>query len=477
MLFSSLPFLFNFLPLFFVIYFIAKKRSAKNYVLLAFSLIFYAWGEPLYVLLMIFSIFLNYMFALWISKEQKQNNASYAKAVVIGAAVSNLIIIGILKYSGFILGIFGIGAPGITDVPMPIGISFYTFQILSYVIDVYRKEVPAQKNVFFLGAYLSGFPQLIAGPIVRYQTIADELENRTENFGDFAAGFRRFVAGLAKKALIANSAAAIADAVLTTKLGAGGAIIGSVKDYGAIGAWIAIAAYSIQIYFDFSGYSDMAIGIGRMMGFHYLENFNYPYIAKSITDFWRRWHISLSTFFRDYVYIPLGGNRVPKLKWVRNIIIVWGLTGLWHGAAWTFILWGLYFGAILITEKFLLQKRLEKIPVVCHLYTIILFVFGWVIFRAENISHIGRIASSMFGANGSGSFVEMAEKNIIQLPQLLALAAGIVCSMPVSKYLKKYLEATLAGKIIIDVFSVAALIYCVFSLAVDSYNPFIYFIF
>jgi alginate O-acetyltransferase complex protein AlgI len=342
---------------------------------------------------------------------------------------------------------------------------------------VYRKDVPAQKNIFFLGAYLSGFPQLIAGPIVRYKTIADELENRTENFEEFAGGARRFIAGLAKKVLIANNVAAIADTILTTTLAKGGDITGSVKDYGAIGAWIAVIAYALQIYFDFSGYSDMAIGMGRMMGFHYLENFNYPYTAKSVTDFWRRWHISLSSFFRDYVYIPLGGSRVSRPRWIFNIMIVWALTGLWHGAAWTFILWGVYFGIILIIEKLFLQKRLEKIPVLCHVYTIAAFIFGWVIFRAESIGHIGLILSTMFGSHGSGSFIYMAEKNILKLPQLTALIAGIICSVPVSKYIKKFFDDNTIGRVFIDVSSIAALVLCVFSLAVDSYNPFIYFIF
>ena len=480
MLFSSLPFLFSFMPLFFIMYFIAKKRNIKNYILLVFSLIFYAWGEPFYILLMVFSILINYMFALWIEKEHERENKYNAKVVVISAAIANLILIGIFKYMGFILGIFGITAPNIVNIPLPIGISFYTFQILSYVIDVYRKEVPAQKNVFFLGSYLAGFPQLIAGPIVRYQTIAYELENRKENLEDFAAGLRRFIAGLAKKVLIANTVAALADAILTTTYNINGDIIGSVKDYGALGAWLAIIAYSLQIYFDFSGYSDMAIGMGRMMGFHYLENFNYPYIAKSVTDFWHRWHISLSTFFRDYVYIPLGGNRVSTPRWVLNIMIVWGLTGLWHGAAWTFILWGLYFGVILIIEKLFLQKaleKLEKIPAVSHIYAIILFIFGWVIFRAENVPHIGSIISSMFGANGAGSLIDMAEKNVVKFPQIIAVITGIICAMPVSRYLKKYLDDNPAGKVIIDISSVAALIFCIFSLADNSYNPFIYFIF
>jgi alginate O-acetyltransferase complex protein AlgI len=414
---------------------------------------------------MVFSIAVNYLFALKISGEHEKGNTG--KTLVISATAVNLALIGVFKYAGFILSIFGLGDLGISKIPLPIGISFYTFQILSYVIDVYRKEVPAQRNIFFLGAYLSGFPQLIAGPIVRYQTISEELNDRTENFAEFASGGRRFIAGLAKKVLIANNTAALADGILRL---AG-------KDYGAVGAWLAMIAYSLQIYFDFSGYSDMAIGLGRMMGFHYLENFNYPYIAQSVTDFWRRWHISLSTFFRDYVYIPLGGNRVSKLRWILNMMVVWLLTGLWHGAAWTFILWGLYFGAILLAEKLFILKILEKLPVIRNLYTIILFIFGWVIFRAESVSHIGEIAASMLGANGSGSFIWLTEQNIVQMPHLIAIIAGFICSMPVSKYLGKVLSANYAGKILIDVSTAAAFIYCIFSLALGSYNPFIYFIF
>lgn len=465
MLFSSLPFLFCFLPMFFILYFAVQKRSVRNYILLGFSLIFYAWGEPLYILLMIVSIILNYLFALLVSVEQENGNSG--KAPVIIAAVVNLALIGVFKYAGFFLGIFGLSGTAAANIPLPIGISFYTFQILSYVIDVYRKEVPAQKNIFFLGAYLSGFPQLIAGPIVRYQTIAEELNDRNENLEDFAAGLRRFIAGLAKKVLIANNVAALADGILRL----------TGKDYGAVGAWLAMIAYSLQIYFDFSGYSDMAIGLGRMMGFHYLENFNYPYIAKSVTDFWRRWHISLSTFFRDYVYIPLGGNRVSKPRWILNMMIVWMLTGLWHGAAWTFILWGLYFGVLLIVEKLFLQKMLEKLPVVRNLYTIIILIFGWVIFRAESVNNIGEIVSSMFGTNGTGSFTWLAEQDIIQLPYLIAVIAGIICATPVSRYLSKVFNANSIGKAVIDLSSAAVLIYCVFSLAVGSYNPFIYFIF
>jgi len=469
MLFSSLPFLFCFLPLFFIVYLLIKKRTIRNFILLVFSLVFYAWGEPVYVFLMMFSIMVDYTCGYYVSKNIE--NKKIAKRFVMASVVLNLLILGFFKYTDFLILNLNL-IPALSflkplGLTLPLGISFYTFQTMSYTIDIYRGDAKVQKDITTFGAYVAAFPQLVAGPVIRYHTIAEELNERTESFENFATGLRRFVAGLAKKVLIANNVAALADGVL--KLNG--------SEYGAIGAWLAMIAYSLQIYFDFSGYSDMAIGLGRMMGFHYLENFNYPYIAKSVSDFWRRWHISLSTFFRDYVYIPLGGNRVSQSRWIFNMMIVWMLTGLWHGAAWTFILWGLYFGVILILERLFLQKYLEKLPVVCNLYTIIIFLFGWVIFRAESVSHIGEIVSSMFGANGTGSFIELAERDIVQLPYLIAIVAGIICSMPVSKYLGKLLNAKSYGKIIIDVSTVAALIYCIFSLAVGSYNPFIYFIF
>jgi len=272
---------------------------------------------------------------------------------------------------------------------------------------------------------------------------------------------------MAKKVLISNNVASLADGILALK--------GS--EYGAIGAWLAMIAYTIQIYFDFSGYSDMAIGLGRMMGFHYLENFDYPYISKSVTEFWRRWHISLSTFFRDYVYIPLGGSRVKKSRWVLNILIVWFLTGLWHGANWTFVLWGLYFGVLLLIEKTFLQKNILKVPGLRNIYTIAAFMFGWVIFRSGSIGQIGDIVSSMFGKNGTGSFVSLVENEIVQIPYLVAIVFGIILSMPVSRYVKKFLSDSPVGLVVIDVASILALVYCVFSLVVGSYNPFIYFIF
>ena len=469
MLFSSLPFLFGFLPLFFLVYFAVKGRSIRNVILLLFSLVFYAWGEPIYVFLMIFSILCDYVCGYYVSKNI--DNKKIAKRYVIISVAMNLIVLGFFKYADFFIGNLSL-IPAFSSLKplgltLPIGISFYTFQTMSYTIDIYKGDAKYQKNITSFGAYVAAFPQLVAGPIIRYHSIAEELNDRTESVENFAAGLRRFAAGMSKKVLIANNVAALADGILKLK----GA------EYGAVGAWLAMIAYSLQIYFDFSGYSDMAIGVGRMMGFHYPENFNYPYIAKSITDFWRRWHISLSSFFRDYVYIPLGGNRVSKGRWVLNMMIVWLLTGLWHGAAWNFIIWGLYFGVILILEKLFLQKALEKLPVVRNLYVIIIFIFGWVIFRAENVAHIGEITASMFGANGAGSFITLAEQDIIKLPYLIATVVGIICSTPIAKYARSFVEDSPVGEIVVDILSFGALVFCVFSLAVGSYNPFIYFIF
>lgn len=470
MLFSSLPFLFLFLPLFFAVYFICKKRYTRNIVLLIFSLIFYAWGEPLYILLMMFSIWFNYVFALLISREEQRGKK--AKAFMAADTVLNLLLIGIFKYAGFftqcVNAVTGLDLP-VPQIALPIGISFYTFQILSYVIDVYRGDVPVQKDVFMLGAYLSGFPQLIAGPIVRYQTIADELVDRHESLDDFADGMRRFICGLSKKVLIANTMAQAADGILSN----------SAADFGIIGAWIAMLAYTMQIYYDFSGYSDMAIGMGRMMGFHYLENFDYPYISKSVTEFWRRWHISLSTFFRDYVYIPLGGNRVSTPRWIMNMLIVWACTGLWHGASMNFVIWGLYYCAILILEKLVWGKHIEKIPALGHVYTLLCVIFGWVIFRADDLSMFADITRAMIGGYGFGG-AEIPAAMVLQrsgfgVQFIVMFVVAVILSAPVSKLIKNKLEGMRVGAILTDAAAVAALLPCAIELAVGSYNPFIYF--
>lgn len=433
-------------------------------LLLLFSLVFYAWGEPLNILLMLFSIGVNYLFALVIGRYR-------ARLFLVLSVVINLGMLGIFKYTGFLIEnlnrIPGIRLPG-WETALPIGISFYTFQMLSYVIDVYRKETEVQRDIFALGAYLAAFPQLIAGPIVRYSTVADELENRTETMDDLADGMRRFFAGLAKKVLIANTMAKAADSLFALMP----------EEYGAVGAWIAVFAYTMQIYFDFSGYSDMAIGMGRMMGFHYLENFNYPYIAKSVTDFWRRWHISLSTFFRDYVYIPLGGNRVSKSRWLFNIAVVWMLTGLWHGASWNFILWGVYFGVLLISEKLFWGRRIEKLPFLRHVCTMMLVVFGWVFFRSETLTYAGKMLSAMFGKYGlmPQRLPIVLQAGGVDLFFIFAAFVSIVLAAPFwPKVLKPALAKNKAGRIAMDISAVAALLLCLLSLAIGSYNPFIYF--
>ncbi|MBQ3860360.1 MAG: MBOAT family protein, partial [Clostridia bacterium] len=340
MLFSSLIFVCAFFPLFFALYYLLPKRSLRNALLLVFSLIFYAWGRVVYLPLILAASLVGWGGGLAIGRFREQNRPGLARASLAVSLVLLLGMLGVFKYAGFFAENFNLLTKldlPVPEIVLPIGISFYTFQILSYVADVYRGEVKAQKNPGIVMVYLCAFPQLIAGPVVRYKTVEEELTGREVTRDDVYAGLRRFVAGLGKKVLIANVAAAAADGIFGYEA----------SSCGVIAAWVGALAYTVQIYFDFSGYSDMAIGMGRMMGFHYLENFNDPYTATSVTDFWRRWHISMSSFFRDYVYIPLGGNRVSKPRWVFNIAVVWMLTGLWHGAAWTFVLWGVYYGVLL----------------------------------------------------------------------------------------------------------------------------------
>jgi len=470
MVFSRLYFLFAFFPLFFLTYYLFKKRSHRNIILFVFSLVFYAWGEPVYIFLMMASLTSDYFIGMGIGWARERDRGKLAKRLMILSMVTNLALIGVFKYSGFLVMTFNSIAGTSIHPPspaLPIGISFYTFQIMTYIIDVYKGKIQPQKNYLFLGSYLCAFPQLVAGPIVRYETIAHEIEGRRENMVDFSEGMRRFTAGLAKKVLIANTMASVCDAVLNDA---------SPVKFGAIGMWIAVIAYTLQIYYDFSGYSDMAIGIGRMMGFHYPENFNYPYIAKSVGEFWRRWHMTLSTFFRDYVYIPLGGNRVSMPRWIFNISVVWFLTGLWHGAGWTFILWGVYFGVLLVIEKLVLSKKFLQIPVLNRVYAIAAFVFGWVIFRAESLSDVGMILRTMFGASGSGSMSNLAAAGIITPAALLMFVAGVALSIPVSRKIKAYIEEKKPSlSFLIDAGSVAALLCSAMVLAGGAYNPFIYF--
>jgi alginate O-acetyltransferase complex protein AlgI len=455
MVFSSITFIFIFLPIFLFCYFIIKDVKKRNLVLLLFSLAFYAWGEPFYIFLIILSILINY----YLTKKMDKNKS---KGLLFLIVFINILFLFSFKYVDFFIN--NINSLLNTNIPLlklslPIGISFYTFQALSYVIDVYRGKVKVQNDLFYLACYIVAFPQLIAGPIVRYETIEKELVKRKTTFDDFYQGTKRFIIGLAKKALIANSVAFVADQIFNQ----------SSTTYGFIGALIGSIAYTLQIYFDFSGYSDMAIGMGKMLGFNYNENFNYPYMATSITDFWRRWHISLSSFFKDYVYIPLGGNRKGLAKQVRNILIVWLLTGLWHGASWNFVLWGLYYAIFLLIEKFILKDILEKTPkFVNHLYTLIIVLVGWVIFRGENLETILDTLESLIGINGLGNITKLSTIGIFSIRYIIAFILGIIFSTDISK---KILKDDTKTDVIVGILFVLSII----TILVGSYNPFIYF--
>lgn len=437
MVFSSSTFLFFFLPIVLGLYFLCPGRRVKNIWLLVASLVFYAWGEPVYVLLMMFSIAFNWAIARVMgAKPARQPAAATIKrrAFLAIACIVNIALIGFFKYEGFLAENVNalLGFQLVTDLQLslPIGISFYTLQALSYVIDVYRGDVPPQRNVLYLGMYIACFPQLIAGPIVRYQTIQDQILNRHENLEDFASGLRLFIVGLGKKVLLANTVALLADKMLAA----------SPTEIGAIGAWAGIVAYTFQIFFDFSGYSDMAIGLGRMMGFKYLRNFNYPYICKSIGEFWRRWHISLYTFFRDYIYIPMGGSRVSTGRWLVNIAVVWFITGLWHGAAWNYVLWGLYYGVILACEKLVWGRALSKAPsLIQHLYSILLFMFGWLIFWIQDPTQFGQYLLALggcFGPAGSTGFWALGAWQYLPV-----FGICIIASTPIAPWLKERLAS------------------------------------
>lgn len=395
MVFSSLLFLFRFLPAVLILYY-AAPRKLRNVILLLFSLFFYAWGEPKYVFLMLFTITLDFFIGRGIDRAKKAGNQKKAKGFLLVSIITDLSILGFFKYADFLIGtvntLTGAGIP-LLGIPLPIGISFFTFQTMSYTIDVYKGSTEVQKNWIKYGTYVSMFPQLIAGPIVQYKTIAKQMEVRRENTDDFAEGIHRFMIGLGKKVLIANNIGALWDAIEV--LPVSGLAVGT--------AWLGAFAYTFQIYFDFAGYSDMAIGLGKMFGFHFLENFNYPYISKSITEFWRRWHISLSSWFKEYVYIPLGGNRCGIAKQIRNILVVWMLTGIWHGANWNYVLWGGYYGVLLLFEKLVFKKVLDKTPAILqHIYTLFFVVIGWIIFKCEDMAFGISYLRAMFGRFGQG---------------------------------------------------------------------------
>lgn len=462
MVFSKPIFLFGFLPIVLLLYFIAPRRL-RNTVLFVASLIFYAWGEPKLVLLMIATIVVDYCAGLMIERFSEKKKAS--RAILVATLVINLGLLGIFKYANFMIesinALVG-GNIGLLNIVLPIGISFYTFQSLSYVIDVYKKVVPVERNILNFATYVTLFPQLIAGPIVQYKTIADELSERQESFALFSEGIWRFAVGLGKKVIIANQIGSV-----WTE------ISGSPESLTVGKAWIGALAFTFQIYFDFSGYSDMAIGLGKMFGFNFLENFNYPYISKSITEFWRRWHISLGTWFKEYVYIPLGGNRKGLKRQIFNILVVWMLTGLWHGASWNFVVWGLYFGLILVLEKAFLLKIFAKIPAAfAHIYSILLIVFGWVIFECGSMGEIINYFRSMFGV---GVSFWSNDTTYILCNTLLLFAVAAVCSTQLGKVVKAKLSVRFKnGYWECAIVAVLLLLSLVF-LAGDSYNPFLYF--
>lgn len=462
MVFSNLVFLCAFLPLTILLYYIVPA-FLKNYLLLTASIIFYSWGEPQYILLMLFSIAINYFFGLGVNKYR--DRPSLRKAILFVSVIANLAVIGYYKYSHFLIeninNVFNLNIET-AQLSLPIGISFYTFQALSYVIDVSRKDGEVQRNPFDLALYIALFPQLVAGPIVRYSTVAGQIKARMHSFSLFYEGIIDFLIGLGKKVIISNQMALVADEIFSN----------GTADLSTAVAWVGIIAYSFQIYFDFSGYSNMAIGLGKMFGFTFPKNFDYPYISRSVSEFWRRWHITLGSWFRDYVYIPLGGNRGSKLMLYRNLLIVWFLTGLWHGASWNFIVWGLFYGLLIAIERAGLGAVLARSPrVIQHLYVVLAFIIGWVFFRSETLGYALDYLKVLFGfGDGFWSMDVLFYMNQYGLEFVIALIGSTpLLKMALSKTNETF--RTLAGPL----FGFAILVYCIGALATSSYNPFIYF--
>jgi len=464
MVFSSLIFLFIYLPVVLAVYYIVPVKW-RNPWLFVVNFIFYGWGEPVYLFLMIFSITVNYIHGYFIHKYRE--NDALAKRFVLSNTIINLALLVFFKYFDLIAvtlsaipGLHFITPLGIT---LPIGISFYTFQTMSYPIDVYREDADVQKNYISFGTFVALFPQLIAGPIVRYKDVSEQLDFRAGSLDQFASGIRRFIVGLGKKVLIANTVSLLWNIYKAMPL----------SELTVLGSWLGIIAFSFQIYFDFSGYSDMAIGLGRMLGFEFLENFDYPYIAKSITEFWRRWHMSLGTWFRDYVYIPLGGNRRGYGRQFLNIIIVWALTGIWHGANWTFLVWGIYYAFFLILEKSFLLRVFEKTPPwIQHLYTLLIVVCGWVFFDLDSFSRAGHYFSAMFGASGTGLFSPADLYYLSNFAIMLIVSALASTKMWKNLYdkINPRVQSVITPLLIIIVLALSTAY-----LVDNSYNPFIYF--
>lgn len=466
MVFSSLTFLFFFLPITLLLYFLVPTRF-KNGLLFLSGLLFYGWGEPVYIIIMILSILIDYLSGRVMDRFGRAKRVR--KAVLLLSIIMNLGLLGVFKYSAFFIGnlngLFGLSIPN-PNLALPIGISFYTFQSMSYTIDLYRGQIPVQKSFINFGAYVSMFPQLVAGPIVRYDDVRRELEHREVSVSKISDGVAIFIKGLAKKVIMANNLGLIWTTVKATPI----------HELSAATAWLGILAFAFQIYFDFSGYSDMAVGMGKMLGFHFPENFNLPYIAKSISDFWRRWHITLGTWFREYVYIPLGGNRKGKWRTVFNLLVVWTLTGFWHGASWNFLLWGLYFGVLIVLERLFLGRVLEKLPgVVRIVYTFLLVLFGWILFEFESVPEAFQYFLAMFGANGT-AFIDTTFSYLFSANVLLLLVA-IVISTGLVKRIYEFLgeRKSIVVRVAVPVCSILVFLLCTAYLVDATYNPFLYF--
>lgn len=462
MVFSSLLFLFVFLPIFLGIYYLCPRKY-RNGILFVFSLLFYAWGEPIYVGIMIFSTFFDYSIGLIIDKYREDKKIP--KIALIASVCVNLGLLGFFKYSGFFIdnlnNIFNLNI-NVLKIALPIGISFYTFQTMSYTIDLYREKIGVQKNIISFGAYVAMFPQLIAGPIVTYSHVEKEINERKETIDKFGYGVSRFIEGLGKKVIIANNVGMLWDTIISSGSG-----ISSVTLH-----WIGMIAFGLQLYFDFSGYSDMAIGLGSMMGFSFPENFNYPYISKSVTEFWRRWHISLSSWFREYLYIPLGGNRVTVTRHIINLLIVWSLTGLWHGASWNFIIWGLYYGVILVLEKYVYGKYLENIKdVMKHIYTLLIVIIGWVFFSSSDLGAAAAYLKNMF-ALGSLDFFNIKTAYLLKTNVILLVIGWLVA---LRKPLESYEKLSMKYPVLGVIFTFGIFIISISYLVFNSYNPFLYF--
>ena len=469
MVFSTPFFLFFYLPIVLAVYYIAPLKF-RNAVLLLLNLIFYGWGEPIYILIMFASIAIDYTHGMLVTRCQAKGNDKGARLAVASSVIFNLALLGVFKYSDFVIGnlnaLLGTSIP-LTGLKLPIGISFYTFQTMSYTIDVYRGDAHAQKNIITFGTFVTLFPQLIAGPIIKYKDLDDQLEHRTHSPEQFAAGVQTFVVGLAKKVLIANNIGSLWDTIKATEL----------SGLTVVGAWLGAIVCALQLYFDFSGYSDMAIGLGRMPGFEFLKNFDYPFISKSISEFWRRWHISLGSWFREYVYFPLGGSRKGKWRTCLNLLIVWSLTGIWHGAAWNFVLWGLYFGVLILCERTFWGKALEKFPGwLQHVYTLFLVIVSFAIFGVEDMAKLPGYLAAMFGFAGGG-VVNAATLYYLRSYLPVLLVSFVAATPLVTNLVKRHwgVDRSKVGRVLLPIGLMAGMVLCTAYLVDATYNPFLYF--